>query len=188
MSYAIIDPPFTLRFREMSKPELKAYYAWFMQTLPVRVAQLEVTVRELQPSWRADCSPQSLEALGEWFVSQVVIRPRTNDEVAELRSKLVIPIEVPGEELTDRTFSLAMDIGMYFGNVILASLPGTTWNQPLVNEKFADYGQPVIMGFGNVPLNPVRIIVSAAYGIAHKERGGGRVRELFDAWAKMHRG
>jgi hypothetical protein len=187
MAYAIIEPPFTLRFREMSKPELKAYYAWFMRVLPARIAELEEAVHEMKPTWLADRSPESLDALGEWFVSQVEVRPRTSDEVIELRSKLRMPIDIPGEELTNRTFSLAMDIGMYFGKVVLESLPGTKWDQPLRNEKFADYGQPVIMGFGSVPLNPVRIVVSAAYGIARKERGGDRLRELYNTWAKMHR-
>jgi hypothetical protein len=187
MIYAIIEPPFTLQFRQMSKSELKAYYAWFMEVLQERVAQLLEAVHETVPTWRADCSPGSLDALGDWFVSQVQVRPRTGDEIADLRSKLALPIEIPGEELTNRTLSLAMDIGMYFGKVVLASLPHTKWDQPLKNEKFADYGQPVIMGFGSVPLNPVRISISFAYGIARAERGGGRLRELYNTWAKMHR-
>jgi hypothetical protein len=69
--------------------------------------------------------------------------------------------------------------------VVLKNLAGTTWDQTLKNQRFADYGQPVIMGFGSVPLNPVRIIVSTAYGIASKERGGGRLRELYGTWTKM---
>jgi hypothetical protein len=69
----------------------------------------------------------------------------------------------------------------------LKNLEGTAWDQPLRNEKFSDYGQPVIMGFGSVPLNPVRIVVMLAYGIANKKQGGRRLRELYDTWAKMRR-
>ena len=132
-------------------------------------------------------TPESLEALGEWFVSQVETRVRTNEEIEEIKSKLTVPIDISSEQLTNRTFSLAMDIGMYFGRVILKNLDGTTWDQPLRNKKFADYGQPVVTGSGSVPLNPVRIVVMLAYGIADKTRSGGRLRELYDTWTKMLR-
>ena len=190
MNYSIIQPPFTLKFREMPKAELKGYNEWFMKVLPERVAALEAEVRRSTShgTWVADCSAESLEGLGEWFAGQVETRAKTSDEIEAVKSKLRFPIEVPGEQLTNRTFSLAMDIGMYFGQTVLKNLDGTTWDQPLRNEKFADYGQPVIMGFGSVPLNPVRIIVMLAYGIASKKQGGRRLRELYDTWAKMKRG
>lgn len=189
MTYSVIQPPFTLKFREMPKPELKAYFEWFTKVLPERIAGLEVEVRRssAHSTWRADFSPESLEALGEWFGSQVETRAKNDEEVEAVKSKLTFPIDVPGEQLTNRTFSLAMDIGMYFSHVILKNLDGTKWDQPLRNEKFADYGQPVIMGFGSVPLNPVRIIVMLAYGIMRKKQGGGRLRDLYDTWANMKR-
>ena len=37
MKYQIIQPPFTLKFREMSKEELKEYYKWFMAVMPNRI-------------------------------------------------------------------------------------------------------------------------------------------------------
>jgi hypothetical protein len=76
-----------------------------------------------------------------------------------------------------------MDIGMYFAQVVLKNLAGTRWNQPLENKRFADHGQPVIMGFGVVPLNPVRVLVSTAYGISRRKRA--ELRELYDTWAGM---
>jgi hypothetical protein len=102
----------------------------------------------------------------------------------EIESRLTFPIDLPDEELTNRSFSLGMDIGMYFGQVILKNLAGTRWEQPLRNSKFADYGQPVIMGFGTVPLNPVRIAVTLAYAYSAKEQSGNRLRALYDVWSK----
>ncbi len=187
MNYSVIQPPFTLKFREMPKQELKAYFEWFSTILSERIATLEAEVRRATAHdfWRADFSPQSLEGLGEWFAGEVKVLAKTHEEVEAIEAKLAFQIEVPGEQLTNRTFSLAMDIGMYFSQVILKNLRGTRWDQPLRNEKFADYGQPVIMGFGSVPLNPVRIVVMLAYGIANKKQTGGRLRELYDTWATM---
>jgi hypothetical protein len=193
MTYSIIQPPFTLKFREMSRTELTAYNRWFMNMLPERVAGLEAEVRQSSShaDWMADSSPESLDGLGSWFVGQVETRARTREEIEAVKSKLTFPIDVPGEQLTNRTFSLAMDIGMYFARVVLKNLEGTQWDQPLRSKRFADYGQPVILGFGSakheVPLNPVRIMVSLAYGIARKNHEGPLLREVYDRWAEMRR-
>ena len=40
MPYTIIQPPFTLEFREMPKPELKSYCAWFMTKKKITAAEL----------------------------------------------------------------------------------------------------------------------------------------------------
>jgi len=47
-----------------------------------------------------------------------------------------------------------------------------------------DYGQPVIVGFGPVFLNPVRIVVTLAYAFEAKEQTGERLRALFDIWSE----
>ena len=188
MVYEIIQPPFTLKFREMSKPELKAYKEWFFEVLPKRIAGLEEEVRRTPAfeDWRTDHSPSSLDALGQWLEGQVQVRAKTEQEIDDLKAKLVFPIEVSGEQLTNRTFSLAMDIGMYFGQVVLKNIPGTKWDQPLKNAKFVDYGQPVIMGFGSVPMNPVRLAVTTAYAISKKKPAG--LGSLYETWVKMKRG
>lgn len=185
-AYTAIQPPFAVKFREMSKPELKSYFDWFMRVMPERVRQLEGAVRATpeRSSWQADLSRDSLQGLGEWFADQA--RPRAQpapDE--EVKAPVPFPIEVPGDGLSHRTLSLAMDIGMYFGQVVAKNLPGTNWEQPLKNPHFAEYGQPVLIGFGSVPLNPVRIAVMFAHGIAGKQQRGRRLRELYDTWAQV---
>ena len=187
MSYAIIQPPFTLKFREMSKKELEAYRAWFHEVMPERITQLANAVRDTPgfENWEADETPESLKELGGWFDAEVDTRRSTQEEMDEIRSRLSFPIDIPEEELTNRSFSLAMDIGMYFGTVVLKNLPGTRWDQPLKNKKFADYGQPVIMGFGTVPLNPIRVLVMTAYGISRKQPA--RLRELYEVWSKKRK-
>jgi len=186
MSYAIIQPPFTLKFREMSKPDLKAYDAWFHEVLPDRISQLEAEVRRApgREAWKADASPGSFDELGEWLVGQVETRPRTQAEKDAIHSTATW-VSVPDSELTNRTFSLAMDTGMYLGKSILAARPGARWEQPLDNKKFADYGQPVVVGLGVVPLNPIRIAVTLAYGIAAGRQTGARLRGLYEYWVKQ---
>jgi hypothetical protein len=189
MSYAIIQPPFTLKFREMSKKELKDYFDWFQKILPQRLDELTKAVREVPgfDGWQPDLSPASLELLGDWFASQVEIRPRTQDEIEEIESRSVHPIEIPSEELTNRTFSLAMDIGMYLSQVFLTCYPSLRWEQPFGSKRFVDYGQPVLAGFGAAPFNPVYMMVTFAYGVASKKKSGKGLREIYDIWSKLIR-
>jgi hypothetical protein len=189
MPYEIIQPPFTLKFREMSKQELADYAAWFHGIVDERLSELEAAVRATSgyESWTATSKPESLETLGEWFAGEVKTRPRTPEEMAELNSRGDFLMSTPGVgvDLTNRTFSLAIDVGMYVARTFEHSYPQLSWEQLLDNKKFADYGQPVLTGFGPVPLNPVRIAVTMAYGLAFGKQTGKRLREIFDYWSNQ---
>lgn len=189
MRYEIIQPPFTLEFAEMSRPELEDYGKWFHEVSPDRIAELAGAVASTPgyEDWIPDRSVRSLSSLGRWFATQVQTRHRSDEEMQEIRQRSEVPIEVEGHELTNFTFSLAMDIGMYFGQVVAANLPGTQWAQPLKNKRFADYGQPVLMGFGTTPLNPVQLVVTFAYGLVRGSQTGDRLRDLFDYWSEQRR-
>ena len=186
MTYRTIQPPFTLEFHKMPKDELRAYYRWFVDQIPERIAELERAVQETPgfERWQADATPSSLDALGEWFVGQVDTRPRAPEELAELKRDLPYPIDIEPNDLTNRTFSLAMDVGMYLSQVLITNVPALRWEHPLGSPNFAEYGQPVLRGSGRVPLNPVGVLVALAYGIARKTKSGGRLRELYDIWSR----
>jgi hypothetical protein len=184
MPYSTIQPPFTLKFLEMSREELNGYGEWFFSVMPERTAILESVVRESVPSWKADLSPDSLAVLGEWFETQVETRLRTAEERNKILADSPYPIEVAGEDLTTRTFSLTMDIGMYWGQITVARLSGTRWEQKMNGMRDINFGQPVVVGTGKVPMNPVRLCVTLAYGIPKKMRRGGELRQLYDIWAE----
>jgi hypothetical protein len=173
----------------MSKQELRDYFRWFFDVLPTRIRELADAVRETTgfETWQPDETPASLDALGNWFASQAQTRQRTQQERQAIASRSTYPIEIPNEELTNRTFSLAMDIGMYLSQVLLKNHPSLQWEQPLGNKKFIDYGQPVLVGFGAVPFNPVRMLVTLAYGLVIKKETEKGLRELYDIWSKMVR-
>jgi hypothetical protein len=189
MSYAIIQVPFALKLRDMSKEELGRYFQWFMDLLPQRVTILTNAVRQTRgfETWHPDLTPSSLDMLGEWFAGQVETRSRTKVEIQAIESHLFFPMEIPGEELTNRTFSLAMDIGIYFSQVLLKNYPFLKWEQPLGSKKFIDYGQPVLVGFGPGPFNPVRMVVTFTYGLVSKKKTGEGLRNIYKIWTKQIR-
>jgi len=134
VSYTVIRPPFTLKFREMSERELEDYRERFLGVLSARRGELQEAVR-LSPgfeSWTGDRSLPSLETLGHWLAGQVETRPRADDEI------------------------------------------------DMIKER----GRFDILGFGRVPLNPVRIAVTFCQGIATGKQSGGRLKELYDYWSR----
>ena len=187
VTYSTIQPPFTLRFKEMSKRDLKDYAKWFQDILPQRLRELERAIAQTPgfEGWQPNLTPASLDLLGGWFSAQVETRPRSEGETQEIQSRSRNPIEVAGEELTNRTFSLAVDVGMYLGQLFLHNHPTLRWDQPLGSKAFVDYGQPVLIGFGAVPFNPVRMLVTFAYGVASKKETGTGLREIYDIWSKL---
>jgi hypothetical protein len=187
MTYILIQPPFVLNIREMPKKELRRYFQWFMDVLPGRIALLAEAVRETPgfTTWQPDLTPESLNQLGEWFASQVETRKRTQDEIQAIKDRQEFPIDISNETLAPRTYSLAMDVGMYLSQVLLRNNSSLKWEQPIGSKRFIDYGQPVLVEFSSAPLNPVGIVVTLAHGLVSKKRDGRGLRTIYDIWSKM---
>lgn len=100
-----------------------------------------------------------------------------------MEGRLKFPMDVPHEELTDETVSKAIDVGMYFGMVLLKNHPSSRWDFKTESKRFADYGQPVIVGFGAAILNPVRIAITLAYGVAAGTQSGSRLGQVYQFWS-----
>lgn len=184
--YTIIQPPFTLKFREMSKRELRDYFKWFLQSIPERISALADAVRETGgfQDWEPDYSPESLGPLGDWFSRQVETRPKTAKELDEIHELCGYPIVGRERQLTNRTISIAIDVGMYFSQVLLHNHPSLKWELPLGSKNFADYGQPVLKGSGHAVLNPVAIATVLAYGFADGTKSGKRLHDVYYIWER----
>jgi hypothetical protein len=187
MSYLIIQPPFTLKFREMSADELRRYRQWFFEIIPTRVTGLSNAVNSSPDfaDWKPDHSTASIEALGLWLSHQVETRARTTEEIDRIKAQTAFDFGPIGDELVNRTFSFAMDAGMYFGETIRSQYPHLAWHQPLTDKRFADFGQMVLTGFGRAVLNPVRICVTFCYGVASGRQKGKRLGEAYHSWCSL---
>jgi hypothetical protein len=185
MEYQISQPPFTLKFREMSKQELLEYGRWFQASTHDRLAQLERIVRATPgyEAWPGTSVGKTLDMFGCLFAGEVATRPRTAGEIAALQAQSALLSGAPEVDLTNRSFSLAIDVGMFLARSLERAYPHLRWTQLFDNKKFADYGQPLLMGFGPVPLNPVRIALTLAYAIAAGKQDGKRLGQIYEYWA-----
>lgn len=186
MTYQLISPPCALDFVALTKQELKKYNEGFVAIVPERVATLQSRVNASagHSSWGANFDPAALVELGDWFALQVTTRDRTQSEALAIEARLTFPMNVPHEELTDETVSKAIDVGMYFGTVLLKNHSSLRWYFKTESKRFADYGQPVIVGFGTAILNPVRIAVTLAYGVAAGTQSGSRLGQVYEFWSE----
>lgn len=171
----------------MPQHELKCYFRWFQDALPKREHELVLLVRQTPgfEEWQADFTPKSLDMLGVWFAEVVRTRERSPDEIAAIADALKFPVDIAVTQLTDQTYSIAMDVGMYFGRVLLRQHAHLRWDQPRDNKRFVDYGHVVISGQSKVVLNPVRMAVVLAQGLATKKQSGRRLRELYEVWSGL---
>lgn len=190
MKYEIIQPPFTLKFRFMSRVEANNYFNWFMDQIPIRISILERAVQSTlgYEDWRADYTPESLRKLGQWFYEHIETRKRTEEEKVDIYGKApdwFRNVEMEDWELTNRTFSLAMDIGMYLSQVFVKNIPDLKWVLVEKPKNDSNYQQPVLKGTEKLVLNPVSIMVTLAYGFARNNKSPGRLRELYDIWAHL---
>ncbi|MCP4527458.1 MAG: hypothetical protein GY833_16315 [Aestuariibacter sp.] len=190
MQYKIIQPPFTIEFHTMNRDEANSYFNWFMEQISDRIQILEQAIQSIAgyENWQATYTPQSLERLGQWFCEQVETRKRTKREKKEIYNESPTwfkNIEIEGWELTDRTFSLAMDIGMYFGRTFEKNFSKLTWVMVTKPKNDANFQQPVLSGTGKLVLNPIWILVTYAYGIARHSKGPQRLRELYNTWMNL---
>ncbi len=152
-------------FQDLDKPQLKAYAAKFLRDIPFRIQVLAHAVAStpMYASWSPDLTPDSLALLGNWYRGQVAIRPRSAEEMAKLTSGLRFDMGVPDWELSDRTFSLAIDVGMYLGEIVLRIVPDTRWKQILGSKNNILFGQMAVSGTGKRPVAPAHAMVIHAY-------------------------
>ncbi len=182
----------TYEFRKLTKQELINYYKWYTDIMSERLKILSDTVKSSKgyENWNPDYSSESLEVLGDWFYENAAIRKATkeeNDEIyAGMSVKFKDAIELDDWDLTDKTFSLAFDIGMYFANVILKNYPQKIKLIHYIKcgKTNAYYGQPVLEGFGKTVLSPSVIAEVIARHFAEKTKTGGGLKKLYAIWTE----
>jgi len=190
IGYKIIQLPYPLNFKEMSKHQAQGYLQWFREQIPERI-QILFHYIKLSPGYEdlePDLTPSSLEKLGKWFVEHVSIRKGTQAEIEFIYANApewFRQIEIPEYELTEQTFSLSMDIGMYVSQVLEKNIKGLHWEVGAKPIKNVDFQQPVLSGLGKLVFNPVHIIITYAYGIVNHNKGSERLKELYEIWANI---
>lgn len=179
MKFTTNYSPALTDFSSMKKEELIEFNQWFMENLHYCLDELIQSVWKTSgfEDWNADFSVDSLGVLGEWLSTKVEKRELTPQEIAVIENNS--PNFVSNWVLTDETKSWIVCVGMYYGQVILKNNPFLKWKQELKDRNLADYGQPIIVGKGAMPYNPIRVVDVISHGILEGTKTGKRLQETY---------
>ena len=122
---------------------------------------------------------EELKLYAKWFEENVETEKLSEEEYKEKRAAVPDYIEIQDWDITIKTRSLAVDIGIYFGEVFIKNHKGLKWEQYLTRSKYhMDKGHMVIKGFGKGLLNSIWSLYITANRLSKKRgnrRGGIRI-------------
>ena len=137
-------------FFELTPKQAKEYFLWYKGEIPNRIALLwEYMKQECPEAEPFDYSPESLIPLWEWYETKIEQVPMTAKEIEYQVSKYPkwIEEEIRKETMkyTDETLSLALDISIYLGEIILKSYPNLYWGHRVRPKNEFSANRPVIL-------------------------------------------
>ncbi|GGG09031.1 hypothetical protein [Paenibacillus aceti] len=189
--YPNIEVPFELgSFDTMSKREADHFFMWFLEN---RKNRIQVLVDYYESTGGGspkdlDLTTKSLNLLWNWFVPRIVQIKKTSEELAEENEQLPWWIKTECSEneykLSKETEIMIMDIGLYFGEVLIQQFVQLKWGIIYKPRNFVDVNRPIIVGFNkNMTLNPVRVVNTCTYKAA-KGIQSNDLYSLYQIWAE----
>ena len=153
MVYPIMNPPFgAKKTRTLTAGEAKKHFDWYMSIIPERMGLLKQAC-QIQ-NWNEctfDYSIESLLHLWKWYLDNVVIVPKSEEEYKNEISKMLdyMRKNVPKEKIEIGWIQIAEDIGIYFSLCLLAYSPKLKWDLFTEPKNLDCRNNPVLSGFIN---------------------------------------
>lgn len=144
----ITNIPRMFDFSHLTRKEITAYKKWFFENESIRLTELKKKVKQAGfPDLNLDFSPESLIGLGDFMAAAIRTRPRTASEIEQYRIIKRIPayIGIRSWDITDESYTLCLDLAIYWGNVFIKHHPNLSWGICRSRStRNVDYGQMVI--------------------------------------------
>jgi hypothetical protein len=181
--YILVEIPLIKPFSEMSTRELRAFFDWFVSQVPERIEALKCAIGEIGAADDVvlDGTRESIAGIGEWMAKNMQAY-KIPVAAEEIPSRLKFGLGLDTYRLDSLSFSLAFDIGMYVSHVMMSRYRQLYWEQDVKRKKYADYGYPVISGFGKVSFNPTTMMHTHAIGLIDGSRSGKGLLKIYDVW------
>ncbi len=152
MTYSLVTSPVGFDFDTMSRAEARQYFDHFVSQIPTRIRMLEEEMRQTPgfESWAADGSDMSVAGLGIWLAETACPREMTEEDYEALRGANPGPLskvmrQIYPVDLTPETYSLCIDAGMYFGEVLRERHSDVGWRLgPTRPRRGANYNRPTV--------------------------------------------
>ncbi len=195
MKYQLNNPEYLHRFdfATSTHQDAKNYFSWYIAQIPLRCPILEAaiqTTNQIFANWQANYTAESLKLLGKWFYQAAKWEP-TSEEFRQnylKKAQVNLPehlwsiIETPKFVLTQQTWSLIIDLGMYFGETLRQNTANVKWHLwTKGGKKDADYHQPILVNSAlKRTCNPQRLMRVMALHFCERTQSPERLYELFE--------
>jgi hypothetical protein len=149
LTYDILIPKLDKSIYKLTKKEAAAYFEWFMDQVPERVAYVsQVCAKELHISVkRMDCSPKSLVLLWKWFRKRAETEPVILTEEEKKQPGYADGMFRNERQLTLETEYILRDIGMYLGETFRKNHPQIYWTYYTEPKRDFFANHPLLKGF-----------------------------------------
>ena len=87
--------------------------------------------------------------------------------------------------LTNLGYALAADMGLLVAAALQQGFPRLTWDIVQKPKSDVSFNQPVLVGFGSVPLDPIQVSTTQAFGIVRGSRDGTAWQRVFEYWSTL---
>jgi len=186
--YNLMVPPFKfVPFEKMNKTQAVKYCDWYVLQTESRIIELKKrtsTHDVIHPVF--DDSVDSFIPLWEWFESQIVLTPKSQEEIQqEMVGRpqwMQEMIQQKTDRLSNLTIAMAIDISFYFAKVFMRNNPTISWGVRTKPKGLASVNRPVLIGFINdMLLDPSKVVIVSAQKSSHSPCRT-RLFDLYQTW------
>lgn len=191
--YPLVNFPYNLRTIDrtiLTDDNLKNYYQWFVG---IRLERLGVLNKVVFNREEINFDKKELTALQYFLQDSITTNEKTEDiikkEYNQLPKKLRKAHKIKPYQFVEPTYSIAFDVSIYFGELILMNIKKTEWNLE-TNPKMAQFGYPCIKkpSLKRVKLVPYWIVMTLVTQIFEKRATEERLFELYQTWENSFNG
>ena len=194
LAYDILIPKLDKSIYKLTKKEAAAYFKWFMDQVPERVAYVsQVCAKELHISVkRMDCSPKSLVLLWKWFRKRAETEPVIRTEEEKKQPGYADGMFRNERQLTLETEYILRDIGMYLGETFRKNHPQIYWTYYTEPKRDFFANHPLLKGFVDmttgVPFyaafEPIHMAGVQASKILSKKSEDTDLLQIYTIWSQ----
>ncbi|MGC5324650.1 hypothetical protein [Brevibacillus sp. SYSU BS000544] len=196
MEYSLPKPPFEVRsFRSLPVNEAEQYFDWFVSQIPDRLSNLNQVFHESgEDTALLNFTPESLTLLWRWFLPQLIIVPRSEEEILqklegkrEHTKKRLLERKMTRYKYSDKTKMLKWDISIYLAEVFRRQHIDSQIRWGFIsNYEYGNANQPVLVGFSKTDcMNSISILDVLCLNIINQRGGDDELLTVFTNYSKM---
>lgn len=176
--------PIDFDFSSKTVAELKLYSVWFFENKNERINQLLelININNNNKPIILDFNISSLVPLGKWLVKNVKVEKLSEVEFIAKRNSIPSYIELNDWDLSIKTRSILVDIGIYFGEVVIKNNSGCEWKQYFSKIKDDVDNGHLVINIGKDRMNPIWLLYIIGLKIADGNENNEILLNLYETW------